>query len=209
MFLKEQIFDFEYEGTKYYYLRKSKADNIRLEKDKDGNNIFRGVYKCTRCGGKGESWWQRDNGICYECRGLGHTTIKLDVTKNISTAERRLQAIKDKEDTGERLRIRDNLQRMINLYGNEFVLILDTPEYSTYKSREYLKSKGAWWNPEFGCWWTKKTAGVITDFKDFKLLSVKLETVLNEYNIVDSNKLRRAVLSYMDELESKKGVVIQ
>lgn len=212
MFLEDRIYDFEYQGTKYYYIRKSEANTIKVEKDKFGKDRFIGVYKCTRCGGEGQSNWRPHNGICYECKGIGHTTVILDTTKNISTAERRLQASKDKKEAekneAQKQLLERNLQNTQNLYGDEFYLILDTLEYSTYKSKEYLKSKGARWNPDWTCWWTKSTDTVAEDFKDFQLYKIPVKEVINEYNRIKNDGIRTAVYKYRDWLESKRGVVV-
>ena len=41
--MENEIFDFEYQGIKYYYIRNRKADRVRVEKDKDWLESKRGV----------------------------------------------------------------------------------------------------------------------------------------------------------------------
>lgn len=209
--LEEQVFEFEYNGTTYYYNKTRKADQVRVEKDKEGKDRFVGKFKCTRCNGQGQSTWRRDNGICYECRGLGYYTNILTATKNKETAERRIVAKKKKKeaqkDENYKKMIADNLKRTMIKYGEKIYLILDTVEYSTYKSREYLKSKGAWWNPDWMSWWVRSIDNE-EDFKDFQVYEINVSDVLNEYNKVNDMKIRTVVLHYIDWLESKKGEVI-
>lgn len=210
--LEEQVFDFDYKDIKYYYNRTKKADRIRVEKDKEGKDKFVGIYSCPRCSGKGESWWQRDNGICYMCRGKGYYTLILNVTKNKSTAERRLQAEIDKrksqETDGIRKQKENNLNRTLDKYGDIFYLILDTLEYSTYKSREYLKSKGARWNPDFNCWWVTKSETTLEDFKDFELKEIITKDSMNDYNVIDYEPIRHLVYEHRQKIEISKGVII-
>lgn len=210
--MENKIFDFEYQDSKYYYIRSRKADRIRVDKDKEGKPKYIGIYKCSKCGGEGSSTWSRDNGICYDCHGLGYYTIILNTTKNLSTAERRLQAEKDKreaaKDENYKKMIEDNLRKTEYIYGDTFCTILDTLEYSTYKSREYLKSKGARWSYDFNSWFVKKSETTEEDFKDFVLKEYKTKDYLNEYNKVEYLSIRNDVMEYKDKLEQSKGEVI-
>lgn len=209
--MEERVFEFEYNGTTYYYNRVREADNVIVEKDKDGKDKFIGKFKCGRCNGQGYSTWRRSNGICYECRGLGYSKYILLTTKNKSTAERRIVAKKEKKeaerDENYKKMLATNMEKTIAKYGESFYLVLDTIEYSTYKSRDYLKSKGVWWNPDWMCWWIK-SIGNEEDFKDFQTYKIAVSDVLNEYNRIDDMKIRSVVLKYLDWLETKKGRVI-
>lgn len=210
--MENKIFDFEYQGIKYYYIRNRKADRVRVEKDKDGKDKFVGIFNCTKCGGAGQGGWRRDNGICYDCHGLGYYTIILNTTKNISTAERRIKADKEKkerqQDENRKKMLEDNLRRNLYKYSEIFYIILDTLEHSTYNEREYLKSKGARWNPDWDCWYVKKYDNVESDFKDFQIYEIPLEKVMNENNWISWTTIRGVVLKYKDWLESKRGVEI-
>lgn len=210
--MENEIFDFEYKDEKYYYIRSRKADRIRVDKDKDGKPKFVGMFNCTKCGGKGSSTWNRDNGMCYDCHGLGYYTIILNTTKNKSTAERRLQAEKDRKeaekDENFKKMVGSNLQKTEYVYGDAFCIILDTLEHSTYKDREYLKSKGARFSYDFNSWFVKKTETTDKDFKDYVLKEYKTKEHLNEYNRIDYTQIRSDVIEYKDKLEQSKGEVI-
>lgn len=208
----EQVFEFEYNNVTYYYNKVRKAESIRVEQDKDGKDKFIGRFTCGRCGGQGQSTWRPHNGICYECKGLGYYTNILNTTKNKETAERRIAANIAKKEAqrteAQNKLLADNLQKTTSMYGDKFHVILDTKEFSTYGSREYLKSKGARWNPDWQCWWTKHTDTVDEDFKDFQTYEIPVSMVLNEYNRIDNFRLRGTVLKYLDWLEAQKGKVI-
>lgn len=210
--MEEQVFSFEYEGMTYYYNRVDKPDNIILEKDSNNKDKFIGRFKCPRCGGKGQSTWRPSMGICYMCRGKGYYTNILNVTKNIETAKRRIASkvakrSKQEEEKRQEL-LNKNMEYTVKRYSDEFYIILDTLETSTYKTREYLKSKKAMWNPDWICWWIKAEIMNEEDFKDYKICKIPVNTVLNEYNRVDNDKVRLTVTNYLDWLDKKRGKVI-
>lgn len=210
--MEEKVFSFEYQETKYYYNKDREADSIVLEKDSNNKDKFIGRFKCPKCNGKGQSTWRPNMGICYLCRGKGYYTGVLNVTKNLSTAERRIASkiakrSKQEEEKRQEL-LNKNKEYTARRYSDEFYIILDTLETSTYKTREYLKSKKAMWNPDWMCWWMKAETMNEEDFKDYKICKIPVNMVLNEYNRVDNDKVRFTVIDYMDWLEKKRGKVI-
>lgn len=210
----DKIFEFERDGITYYYIRKSRADSIWTDTE-NGKTKFTGVFTCSKCHGEGHGLWRRDNGICYSCHGLGYSTVKLNVTKNKSTAERRLQTMKVNkekrqqeelircEKRREEARIR-NTEWTLKTYTESFYLILDTLEKSTYEEKEYIKSKGGRWNPAFSCWWVKASDTVEEDLKDFKLVKLLRKNLMKENGEIDSTRINIAVLDYNYELNLKK-----
>lgn len=185
-FAEEAIYDFDYEGTKYYYIRRSKADKVVVEKDKYNKNRYIAVYKCCKCHGKGEVHWLRDNGICYDCGGKGFYTIILDPTKNLQTAERRLnKIITDRDNRYNEFR-NDNLKKTMEKYSKSFYAITDDKK-STYNEREYLKSLGAKWNPDARCWTIKEELIKGNELEGFKTFRYITEDTLNEYYTIDSS----------------------
>lgn len=216
MIMNKEIFEFEKDNITYYYIRARKADNIWVETDSQGKPKFTGVFNCSRCGGQGQSFmWKRDNGICYGCHGLGYTTVTLDVTKNKSTAERRLEALKVKAKKQEEEEIKRCEQRRaeakvrntawtLKTYSENFYVILDTLEKSTYEEREYIKSKGGRWNYSMSCWWVKASDTVEEDFKDFKIYKLPTEKLLKDNGELDTSRINLAVIDYNYELNKKK-----
>lgn len=215
--MEDAIFDFEYEGTKYYYIRCAKADRILVDKDKHGKTRFKGAYRCVRCGGEGEGNWQRDNGICYECWGTGYSKVILETTKNLETAQRRLKVKQDKaKEIQDRIekqmkerkehQLEYNLERIVKQYTETFYLILDTLDKSTYYEREYIKSKGGHFNYSFCSWWIPKYDNIQNDFKDFYIQEIQTRKVLDEYNELDVEPLYKIVTNYKKELDNKREV---
>lgn len=213
MIEQEKVYEFEHNGIKYYYNKYREADGIIVEKDKEGKDRFIGKFNCLKCNGKGQSSWRRDNGICYDCRGLGYWTNILNVTKNKETAERRIIAKAEKKqkqlDENYKLCIERNLEYNLKKYGEVFYIILDTLEHSTYTEREYLKSKEARWNPSWNCWWSKKTDTIKEDFKDFKLCKISFDKVKNESNCINDSTIRDIVIENKVSLDNKRGVLIK
>lgn len=208
----EKVFQFEYQGITYYYNRIKEPERVRVEKDKEGKPEFIGLFDCPRCSGKGSSWWNRDNGICYLCHGLGYTSIKLNVTKNKGTVERRIQANIEKKEREQteamKQQLEKNLQKSLDTYGESFYLILNTEEHSTYLDRMYLKMCGARWNPDFNSWWIKDENYKEKVLKDYKIIEMKTRENMNEYNVVVGDNVKKVVTNYNKELEDKKGDVI-
>lgn len=183
------IYKFNYNNETFYYIESIEPEEVIIEKDDLKNQIkYYGKYTCGRCHGKGNGWWPRDNGICYLCHGYGYTVKTLKVTKNYNTIIRRLNSIKKKDIEDKQQFLNNNLNRMLKMYGDKFYLILDTKDKKTYDNREYLKSKGARWKPEFRCWWSKNK-----DIKDFDLIEVITQDHLNEFNIIITDQIQEII----------------
>lgn len=213
---KEKVFNFEYDGIVYYYNRLRKADQIKVERDSENKLRFLGRFNCSRCGSRGESTWNRDNGVCYECRGKGYTEIILNTTKKLSTAERRVQAKFDKKqnEQGEWYNklIENNILITKSTYSDSFYLILDSKTRSTYKDREYLKNYNARWNPLWRCWWIKFYDDAKIDFTGFKLILIRTKDVLNDYNKIDDEKIHAIVYEYnliLEQLKDKDTAFVE
>lgn len=212
----EKIFEFEKDGITYYYIKRFEVDTIYKEKDKRGKDKFIGHIQCTKCHGTGEVVWRRDNGICYSCHGIGYLRVNLDVTKNRATAERRLQALavkkeKQQKEEAERCKqrrleaIKRNTEWTFKKYTDNFYIILDTLDKSTYKEREYIKSKGGQWSYAFNCWWIPSNDNVKEDFKDFQIYELPTKNLLTDYGELDTFRVYQVVLAYLDKLKEKRG----
>lgn len=216
--MEKKIFDFEYKETKYYYIRYSKVDKIIISEDKNGKLKFKGSYKCTRCKGTGQVIWRRDNGICYACHGYGYINVSLNTTKNKSTAERRLKFLEIKKEEQQKQElikceqrrlamIKRNIDYTFKKYTDNFYLILDTLEKSTYNNKEYIKSKGGYWSYSFNCWWIPVSNLVVNDFKGFKLYKMTTKNLIEENGELDTFKVNEFVLNYKKELNYEKDLI--
>lgn len=200
----KQIFTLEYNNETYYYVRENPIDDFEVKHLSCNKIQFIGIFKCTTCNGNGFGAWRPANGICYKCKGSGYNKIILNVTKHKQIAQRRLQAILNKQEVQQQENIQKRRQRNLNknlyLYSNTFYIILDTKEHSTYLEKEYLKSKNARWNPDWGCWYVKYSESVENDFKNFKLYKISLKNIMNEDNYIDWLPIRKAVMEERQKL---------
>ncbi len=60
---------------------------------KNGCEDYMVLGKCAKCNGTGYlTWTSVDNGICYQCKGLGNVTFKVKVVPNEISEARKAEA---------------------------------------------------------------------------------------------------------------------
>lgn len=196
--IKQEIKEVEFDNQKYYYA--TTHEFLKVVKDVDllGKVKYFGLDKCWKCHGTGSVHWQRDNGICYECRGSGRIATRLKLSKNRETIQRRIdkkeRLEKEKYDNAYNIELNKTLEK----YGEKFYLILNG-EKNTYETKEDLKQKGSKFEGYIKAWWNKSLDGIT----GYTTIEVITSDTLNEYGRLNYEKLEDMICKKLIENESK------
>ena len=181
-----QVYSFKDIKTQkvFYYLADYEVENPYYNTERN-RCYFRG--KCDNCGGKGRGPWVPAEGICFKCNGSGYHTYSLKTYVKQETAIKHLERYNIEKQQEESKRLENNLKYSLKVYGESFYIITDKLPNTTYKLRDQIKAKGGRWQPALHAWLCKESISLLNNLK------VNTKDVLNEYNIVDSEKLYQYV----------------
>ena len=197
--ITKEIFELKDNGKTLYYLAYNEYNNIIKE-----NNKFYAKAKCSRCGGNGiiAPFINVNNGICFDCKGKGYELIRIYTATNKETIEKRLQKEQEKINTKQRnndLSFRDaSLKKQLNMYNEDFYLVLDTKEKNTCDNKEMLKEQNCIWNNWFGAWYNKEK-----EIKGFHNIKIHTRDYLTNDNILKVDKIKEIVDNYRKSIGIK------
>ena len=197
--ITKEIFEFKDDNKTLYYAAYNEYDNI-IKRD----NKFYAKVKCRKCHGEGKiaPFIHIAKGTCFDCKGEGYQLIRLYTATNKETIERRLQKEIQKEQENEqksKLTFNDaSLRRTLDMYGEDFYLILDTKDKSTYHNKEALKEDGCRWNSFFGAWYNKGK-----EIEGFHNIKIHTKDYLTGDNILKVDKIKEIVDNYRKSIGLK------
>ena len=191
--IEKQIFEFKYDNKTFYYSAYNEYDNIIKKDDK-----FYSKIRCRKCHGEGKltPFLYIAKGICFSCKGEGYELIRIYTATNKETIEKRLQKEQDKTDKAKLSYIDANLRRTLSTYSEDFYLVLDTTDKSTYNNREMLKEQGCRWNSFFEAWYNKEK-----EIEGFHNIKIHTKDYLTNDNILAVDKVKEIVNSYKQSIK--------
>lgn len=139
--------------------------------DKNGTKYYHGYCRCGKCGGTGKVDFQPDNGICYDCQGLGRVSVSWK--EYTPEYEAKLEARRKRKAERERAKHEAELPRIrsewlkkngFNEDGKTYLFLEDV-----YERKEELKELGAKFQYSLGWHIDRKLDGYLfveVDFKD-------------------------------------------
>lgn len=186
--ITKQIFNFEKDGKTYYYAAYNEYHNI-VEK----NNKFYAKIKCSRCGGEGRigAFMNIREGICFACYGAGYELARLYTAANKKTIENRLKKEDDKAQASQLSYNDAVLNRMLKMFGENFYLVLDTKDKTTYKYKNELKQQGCLWNSWFEAWYNKDK-----EIEGFHNIKIHTRDYLTNDNILKYDEIKNVICKY-------------
>lgn len=189
--MTRQVFSFERDGKTYYYAASSEYDsNHIIFKD----NKFYYKEKCPKCEGRGEigRFMNVRNGVCFLCKGVGYTLTRIYTAMNKSTIENKIA----KAEEAAKISYQEEcLKNMLKTYGEDFYMILDTKEKSTYKHKEELKQQGCRWNSWIRVWTNTKP------IEGFYCIPIHTRDYLDENNIIKYEVIEKMVKEHNNSLK--------
>ena len=197
----KEVFDFERDGKKYYYGAYNKYEDDKIIKSEKHKGVFYYKEKCGKCGGHGiiGPFLNIMNEICFDCGGSGYRLLRIYTAANKSTIERRLQKEKNQIDKHSTLSYKDTvLKNTLSQFGEDFYIVLDTKEKSTYKYKEDLKQQGCKWNSWFGAWYSEGK-----EIEGFHNIKIHTRDYLTNDNVMKYDILKNMVDEYRKSIGIK------
>ena len=142
-------------NLRYYYkagVIYEYSENQITYQDSEGHSNVK--ITCGKCGGTGilPCYSHVDNGVCFECMGVGHHTKSLTLTTK-QDAEAKVEKYLVNKAKREAKKRAQALEKMINEYEaltDIYVVFKDT-----YKVKDYLKAMNYKYEPSLRIWYGK------------------------------------------------------
>lgn len=199
--IDQKVFDFERDGKKYYYTAYNKYEDDKIVKSSERKGVFYYKEKCGKCGGHGIIGYFLNikNGICFDCGGTGYRLLRIHTAANKATAERRAQKENEKDNKVSLPTYQEtSLYNMLKMFGEDFYIVLDTKEKSTYKYKEDLKKQGCKWNSWFNAWFNKDK-----EIEGFHNIKIHTRDYLADDNVMKYDILKNMVDDYRKSIGIK------